>query len=110
MPVEDETTDGSSSLLNLRQQNGVRGVHTPSSAINQNTASGKAEPEEVNLLTVSYHKPMLIISAEHGELCPLAQCACLQTWALEREREREWQDVSKIKIERSKYNKVRNNE
>lgn len=85
-------------------------VKTPSSAVNQNTPSGKAELEDINLLSFSYHKPMLIISAEHSKFCPLAECACLQTWAMEVEREREWQDISKIKIVRSKYNKVRNNE
>lgn len=63
-------------------------VKPPSSAVNENTPSGKAELEEVNLLTFSYHKPMLIIYAEHGKLCPLAECACLQTWALEAEREK----------------------
>lgn len=78
--MEDETTGGTSSWLSLRQQNGVRDVHTSSrgeassSAINQNTTFGKAELEEVNFLTFSYHKPMLIISAEHGKLCPLAEC------------------------------------
>lgn len=63
-------------------------VKLPSSAINQNTTSGKAELEEANLLTVSYHEPMLIISAEHSKLCPSADCACLQIWALEMERKR----------------------
>lgn len=29
---------------------------------------GRAELEEVNLLTVSYNEPMLVISAEHGKL------------------------------------------
>lgn len=61
-------------------------VKPPISAINQNTTSGKAELEDVNSLTVSYHKPMLTISAEHGKLCPLAKCACLQAWALEMEK------------------------
>lgn len=52
---------------------------------------------------------MLIIFADHGNLCPSPGCAWLQTWALEMEGEREWQDVSKIKIVRSKYTKVSNN-
>lgn len=52
-------------------------VKPPSSAINQNTTSDKAELEEGDLLTVSYHKTMLIISAEHGKLGPLAERACL---------------------------------
>lgn len=88
--MEDKTTDGTSSLLNLGL--GVcthpAEVKLPSSARNQNTTSGRADLEEVNLLTVSYHEPMLVISAEHGKLCPLAECACLQTWALEMEKER----------------------
>lgn len=52
---------------------------------------------------------MLIIFADQDNLCPSSECAWLQTWALGMEREREWQDVSKIKIVRSKDNKIRNN-
>lgn len=52
---------------------------------------------------------MMIIFADHSNLCPSVEHAWLQTWALVMERKREWQDVSKIKIVKGKYNKVRNN-
>lgn len=91
--------------MGLRVCTHLAEVKPPSSAINQNTISGKAELEDVNSLTVSYHKPMLTISAEEGKLCPLAKRTCLQTWALEMEKEN-----GRMLAKKKPNNKVRNNE